>query len=191
MPKPKNESVATVDVDTHLWGITAVDAIATKRIYLTGSGNSKLWMIDEKTNAVTSVATGQIPCAVAVDAVAKRVYVANYGSDSVTVIDAASDAASEKVIATVQVGNHPQAVAVDSGAHRAYVANTRDDSVSVIDGTLNRVIATVKTGKAPYAIAVDREMHRAYVATMAGGVTVIDGRTLAAAPAAPAAAASH
>jgi uncharacterized protein len=187
----KNESVATVDVDTHLWGITAVDAIATKRIYLTGSGSSKLWMIDEKTNALTSVATGEIPCAVAVDPVAKRVYVANYGSDSVTVIDAASDAASQKVIATVQVGEHPQAVAVDSGTHRAYVANTGNSTVSVIDGTLNRVIATVKTGKAPYAIAVDREMHRAYVATMAGGVTVIDGRTLAAAPAAPVAAASH
>jgi YVTN family beta-propeller protein len=188
----RNESVATVDVDKHLWGITAGDAIATKRIYLTGSGSSKLWAIDEKTNAVTSVATGEIPCAVAVDSMAKRIYVANYGSDSVTVIDAASeDAASEKVIATVQVGQRPQAVAVDSKAHRVYVANTHGDTVSVIDGTLNRVVATLKTGKAPYAIAVDREMHRAYVATMAGGVTVIDGRTLTAATAAPATAASH
>ena len=101
-------------------------------------------------------------------------YVANYGSDSVTVIDRAS----AKVVATVKVGERPQAAAVDSKTHRVYVANTHEDSVSVIDGTLNTVIATVKTGKAPYAIAVDRETNKAYVATMAGGVTVIDGDTL-------------
>jgi uncharacterized protein len=180
----KNESVTTIDVDRHLWGITAVDA--TKKIYLTGSGSAKLWVIDEKTDAVTSLDTGEIPCAVAVDAAAKRVYVANYGSDSVTVIDAPS----EKVIATLHVGVRPQALAVDSRTHRVYVANTHSDTVSVIDGTdnINRVVATVKTGKAPYAIAVDREANKVYVATMAGGVTVIDGKTLAGTAVAPPAA---
>jgi len=59
--------------------------------------------------------------------------------------------------------------------------------VSVIDGVLNKVLTTVKTGKAPYAIAVDRETNKAYVATMAGGVSVIDGNTLTATPAIPAA----
>jgi uncharacterized protein len=179
-----NENVSTIDVDKHLWGIAADDA--TKRIYLTGSGSAKLWVIDENTNAVTSVATGEIPCAVAVDPAAKRVYVVNYGSNSVTVIDSAS--ASAKVTATLPVGERPQAVAVDSRTHRVYVANTHDDTVSVIDGTLNTVLATVKTGKAPYAIAVDRETGKTYVATMAGVVTVINGETLSATPASPAAA---
>ncbi len=178
----KTDNVTTLDVDKHLWGIAA--AYDTKRIYVTGSGSAKLWVIDEKTNAVTSVDTGEIPCAVAVDPAAKRVYVANYASGSITAIDAAS----ETVIATVRVGDRPQAVAVDSKTHRVYVANTHSDNVSVIDGTLNRVLATVKTGKGPYAIAVDRETDKEYVATMAGGVTVIDGETLAATPAVPLAA---
>ena len=81
----KTESVSTIDVDKHLWGIAADQG--TKRIYLTGSGSAKLWVIDEKTNAVTSVDTGEIPCAVAVDSLANRLYVVNYGSNSVTVID--------------------------------------------------------------------------------------------------------
>jgi uncharacterized protein len=181
----RDEGVSTIDVDKHIWGIAA--DYETKRTYLTGSGSAMLWVIDEKSSAVTPVPAGKIPCAIALDPVANRVYVANYGSDSVTVIDRTS----LRVIATVQVGEHPQAVAVDSKAHRVYIANTHSDTVSVIDGTLNRVVATVKTGKAPYAIAVDRDTNRAYVATMAGGVTVIDGRTLAAATAIPATAASH
>jgi YVTN family beta-propeller protein len=181
MADGKNESVTTLDVDKHLWGITADHT--TRKIYLTGSGSAKLWVIDENTDAVTSVPTGEIPCAVAVDSVAKRVYVANYGSDSVTVIDAES----EKVIATVRVGERPQDVATDSKTHRVYVVNPHSDTVSVIDGVLNKVLTTVKTGKAPYAIAVDRETNKAYVATMAGGVSVIDGNTLTATPAIPAA----
>jgi len=182
----KNESVTTIDVDKHLWAIAADGA--TKRIYLTGSGSAKLWVIDEKTSAVTSLPTGEIPSAVAVDPAADRVYVANYESNSVTVIDNANTSASAKVIATVPVGERPQAVAVDRKTHRAYVANTHDDTVSVIDGTLSTVVATVKSGKAPYAIAVDAETSKAYVATMAGGVTIIDGNTLTATPAAPSAA---
>lgn len=175
----KDESVSTIDVDKHLWGIAA--DYATKRIYLTGSGSAMVWAIDEKSNGVTPVSTGKIPCAVAVDTVANRVYVANYGSDSVTVIDRSS----MRGVATVHVGERPQALAVDSKAHRVYVANTHSDTVSVIDGTTNFVVGTVKTGKGPYAIAVDANAKKAYVATMAGGVTVIDGATLAATPAVP------
>jgi len=180
-----NDSVMTIDVDKHLWGIAADSA--TKRIYLTGSGSAKLWAIDETTNTVTSVPGGEIPCAVAVDRDAKRLYVASYGSDNITVIDAST----QTVIATVKVGEHPQAVAVDSRTHRVYVANTHSDTVSVIDGPVNRVVATVETGKGPYAIAVDRDANKAYVTTMAGTVTVIDGETLKASPAAPAAVTSH
>jgi YVTN family beta-propeller protein len=175
----KDESVSTINVDKHLWGIAADEA--AKRIYLTGSGTAMLWVIEEKTNAVTPVPTGKIPCAVAADTVANRVYVANYGSDSVTVIDRSS----MRAVATVQVGERPQALAVDSKAHRVYVANTHSDTVSVIDGALNQVIATVKTGKAPYAVAVDADAKKTYVITMAGGVTLIDGATLAATSAVP------
>ena len=154
-----------------------------RRIYLTGSGSAKLWVIDEKTNAVTSVATGESPIAVAVDSAANHVYVVNYGSNSVSVMDNANANASAKVIATVPVGERPQAVAVDSRTHRVYVANTHDDTVSVIDGTLSTVVATVQTGKAPYAIAVDAETNKAYVATIAGVVTIIDGNIFTATPA--------
>ncbi len=49
------------------------------------------------------------------------VYVANFGSDTVSVIDGSTYA----VIATVPVGKTPDGVAVDPGTHTVYVANRR------------------------------------------------------------------
>src|SRR5579872_1795484 len=70
-----NDHFATVPADFHLWGI-AVNP-ATSKVYLTSIGSSKLTVIDGKTNTSTKVETGAIPCAVAVDQTANRIYTAN------------------------------------------------------------------------------------------------------------------
>ena len=54
-------------------------------------------------------------------------YVTNYGDNTVSVINKASNA----IVATVPVGVHPVAVEVDPVTHRAYVVNG-DSTVSVI-----------------------------------------------------------
>ena len=87
-------------------------------------------MVDEVSGNVTTVPTGAIPCAVAVNPVTNMAYVANHGDDTVTVIDGARRA----VIATVRVGLRPQVVAVDSKRNRVYIANTHSDDITVIDG---------------------------------------------------------
>ena len=109
-------------------------------------------IVYEASGSVTNIATGAIPCAVAVNSATNRVYVVNHGDDSVTVVDAAM----REVIATVKVGSLPQGIAVDTKANRIYVANVHGDSISVIDGSSNRVVKTLSTGKNPYAIAVDQ-----------------------------------
>ena len=48
-----------------------------------------------------------------------RIYVANYGSNNVSVIDGASNT----VVATVAVGSDPDGVAVNPNTNRIYVAN--------------------------------------------------------------------
>ena len=65
----------------------------------------------------------------AVNPSTNRIYVANAGSDSVSVIDGASNT----VAATVAVGSNPLGVAVNPNTNRIYVANSRDDTVSVIE----------------------------------------------------------
>jgi len=80
------------------------------------------------------------------------VYVANNGSNSVSVIDAAGNA----VVATIPVGNVPYGIAVDPSGTRVYVANNGSNSVSVIDAASNAVVATIPVGDGPVGVVVDQ-----------------------------------
>ena len=100
------------------------------------------------------------------------VYVADSGSASVTVIDAASDA----VVATVPVGSDPSGVAVDPVTGDVYVADTDSDSVSVISASTDKVRATVQlpVGSAPTGLASTPNGSTVYVADSGTGeVSVI------------------
>jgi YVTN family beta-propeller protein len=111
---------------------------------------------------------------VAVNPVTNRVYVANYNSATVSVIDGASNT----VIAAPAVGSNPNAVAVNPVTNRVYVANYNSATVSVIDGASNTVIATPALGFNPYAVAVNPVTNKVYVANYFGStMTVIDGAT--------------
>ncbi len=144
----------------HLWGM-ALDE-AAKKLYVTRISNGDVVAMDTQSDKITPMTTGRFPCAVAVNAKTRMVYVANCFNDSVTVIDGGIS----KVVATVRVGSHPQAVAVDPRTNLVYVANTHGDSVSVIDGANNKVMATVPAGPHPYAIAVDAGSSTLYVANL-------------------------
>jgi YVTN family beta-propeller protein len=74
-------------------------------------------------------------------------YVANEGSDTVSVIDAASST----VIASIPIGS-PRSVAVSPAGTRAYVTKG-DGKVSVIDTATNTVIGTITVGNASRGVA--------------------------------------
>jgi YVTN family beta-propeller protein len=93
-----------------------------------------------------------------------RAYVANYGDNSVTVIDTEMD----RAIATVPAGNRPQAIAFDAARNLVLVANTHDDIVTVMDGSTYIVLEKVPAGKHPYALAVDSDSDSLYVADLEG-----------------------
>jgi YVTN family beta-propeller protein len=78
-------------------------------------------------------------------------YVANFRSNTVSVIDTASNT----VTATVRVGTNPFAVAITPDGIRAYVTNFGDNTVSVIDTPSNTVTATVSVGTNPLGVAIN------------------------------------
>jgi len=98
--------VATVPVDDWPWGV-AVNP-TTNRIYVTSSSDN-VTVIDGATNAVATVPAGAGSRAVAVNPATNRVYVANTWSDSISVIDGATN----NPIATISVDGSPRGVAVD------------------------------------------------------------------------------
>src|SRR5450631_821295 len=103
-----------------------------------------------------------------------RAYVANMGSNNVSVINTATNA----VVATVSVGDEPSDLALTPDGSRAYVVNTggmsfNGDTVSVIDTATNTVAATVAVGNAPFGVAVTPDGSRAYVTNGNSDVSVM------------------
>ena len=116
--------------------------------------------------------SGYSPEALATNPATNRIYVANGGSDNVSVIDGAIDA----LVATVPVGDSPGGVAVIASTNRIYVSN--NNNVSVIDGDSNAVVATVPVGSFPSGVAANPSTNRIYVANWgSNNVSVIDGAT--------------
>ena len=92
------------------------------------------------------------------------VYVANYDSNSVSVIDAPSGA----VIRTIPVGTHPDGVAISPDGSRAYVTNTDSASISVIDTAKHVVTGTVGVQPRPARITTPAHGMFGYYLTSLG-----------------------
>jgi YVTN family beta-propeller protein len=88
-------------------------------------------------NVIATIPLGGNPFGVGVNPNTNRIYVANNGINTVSVIDAATNT----VTATVTVGSSPTGVGVNQNSNRIYVANSGSNNVSVIDGNTNAVIA--------------------------------------------------
>ncbi len=103
---------------------------------------------------------GDNPLFVGVNAATDRVYTSNHSSNSVSVINGATNA----VVATVRVGLKPEELGVNAATDRVYVTNLGSNNVSVINGATNAVVATVPVGTGPVAVGVNAATDRVYVA---------------------------
>ncbi|MBU8711156.1 fibronectin type III domain-containing protein [Brevibacillus parabrevis] len=153
--------------------IAAVANPLTNRIYVVhDSAPSFVTVIDGTDDTiVTTVPVGGSPSAIAVNPITNQIYVANNQSNSVTVIDGASNSKS-----TVPVGSGPVHVAVHPLTNKVYVTNSQDGTVSVIDGETKKVTATVQVGQSSKMAAVNEKTNKIYVANSgSNNVTIIDG----------------
>jgi uncharacterized repeat protein (TIGR01451 family) len=89
-----------------------------------------------------------------------RAYVVNRGSNSVSVIDTAT----QQVIKTIEVGTAPVALALTPDESKVYVVNRGSHNVSVITTATLQVTTTISVGFGPAAILITPTGQRAYVA---------------------------
>jgi len=169
------------------------------RVYVTNSGSDSVSVIDTAKHEVVQVpdplsaastqtaihlGSGMAPWGIAVSVSGDKVYVANSGGNSVSVIDTASNTAAAS---KVNVGKRPYGIAVNPKKPRLYVTNYDDNSVSVIETDQDGlpvlaptlVNANGKPFSKPHGIAVDPAGAYVYVAnegngTASGTVSVID-----------------
>jgi len=101
-------------------------------------------------------------------------YVANQGSNSVSVVDIANNS----TIATIAVGVQPVRVAASTVNPLLYVTNFRSDTVSVIDTATEAVTATIPTLANPLDVALTPDGARVYVShPNDGALSIIDTRS--------------
>ena len=87
------------------------------------------------------------PCAVAVNPVVNKIYLAHGGAAIVTVIDGSTEAT------TVVVGTNPRRLGVNPTANKIYVPNLSGGNVTVIDGATK--LDRGGAGNKPFAEAVN------------------------------------
>ena len=143
---------------------------------------------------LATIKVGKIPVAAAFNPATRTLYVANVGSGSVSVIDAAGcNAVTTRgcghAVKTVKDRFGPAAVDVDVATDTVYVANGglsgNGDTVSVIDGAAcnghtgrgcGRAPRTVKVGSGAFSVSVDQATETVYVANNNDNtVSAIDG----------------
>ncbi len=128
-------------------------------------------LIDADSGAVRAVPVGARPFGVTIHG--GRVFAANVGSDSVSVIDPAAGA----VVGTVPVGKRPYAVAFAAG--RGFVTNQYADSLTVFDAATLAVIDTVDVGEYPEGIDSDSKGRVIVANWMSNQLIAVDAATLA------------
>jgi YVTN family beta-propeller protein len=126
----------TVAVGDRPWGVAVLAPFAqqVRRVVVTQRGANNVRLFDAATlegpsPAGLTAAAGTAPTGVAVDAVTHRIWVANAGSDSVSVLQILSDGTVESVARALQgrpagvVGDGPLGVAVEPVSSQAIVAH--------------------------------------------------------------------
>jgi YVTN family beta-propeller protein len=129
-------------------------------------------------SVIANVSVGTSPRGIAVNTVTHLIYVTNYLSNNVSVIDG-SNKASIAVAATLTAGVNPYAVAVNSVTNFVYVGNQGDNTITVIDGSVNSPRYTLsESGTSPAAVAVNPITNTIYLANgQSRNVAVIQGAT--------------
>jgi len=148
----------------------AVNPITGKLYVATNSSAivDTIMVVDTLGSVTAKLAVKNHPKAMVYDADSNFLYVANYGSDTVSIFK------NEVFLRDVPVKDRPRAMALDPVQHYVWVSYELSDSVTVIRHS-GEIANTLWSGKRAYGLAVCASVNRLYVAnTDDDSVTVFD-----------------
>lgn len=125
-----------------------------------------------KNTVVATIPVGKLSENGIVSSDSTTLYVSNSGSNTVSVIDTAS----QTVTFTIPVGKGPEGLALSADGKTLYVVNTFDDDISLVDTGSNTVTGTVAIGSQPYRIAESPDGTSLYV-TYNFGIAIVSTST--------------
>jgi YVTN family beta-propeller protein len=130
-------------------------------------------VVDGISNTVlTNIRAGSQPAALVYNPANNKIYSANSGDGSVSIIDGNADS----VITNVTVGGTPVALAYNSANNKIYWGTyTYDGKVAVIDGTTNQIVKTITVGGNPSVLFYQPTNNKIYCINSWSSVSVISG----------------
>ncbi|MCA9008209.1 MAG: bifunctional YncE family protein/alkaline phosphatase family protein [Planctomycetaceae bacterium] len=132
-------------------------------------------VVDLETGQVTAeILVGLHPSSITTTPDGRFVVVANANSDSLSVIDIASNQVIETISARPNpdfpFGSSPNAHVFSSDGTRLYVANGTNNAIAVFDFSppMTRLLGLIPTGWYPAGLAIDPDRNTLYVANLKG-----------------------
>lgn len=149
-----------------------------KKLYISDRSNDQV-LVYKGTSLYKTISVGDYPTGIAVDQVAKKVYVVNQAAKTVSIIDATTDTVTGTW--NLPGSDTPFAITVNSATNKIYIADYGywEGGVIVIDattGSITKMIAMAQKG--PWSIKANSTTNKIYVAQYYGDeVHVINGST--------------
>lgn len=171
----KNKIVKNIDVLKRPQAITA-SRDETKLFVATGTSYYGSVMAFDLASGepITKIEVGNNPIAIEASPVKDEIYVANYNSGTITVIDTGT----LTVTNTIRTGVQPTCMAVSKDGSKLYVTLSGSNAVGVIDISQYKMVSTVQVEKNPMGIAISPDGKKVYVSNnKSGTVSVIDTRS--------------
>jgi len=175
-----SETLTTTVLPVGTDSITAVYQGDSNFTSSTSPAISELVLPGVPTFSTNAIPVGTGPIAMALNTATNKLYIANEGSNTVSVLDVGTNS----VITTINVGTAPAAVGVNEQTNLIYVADSGSDDVAVIDGASNTLLTKISIpSSTPQAITVDPRTNEIFVGTVGTGagtvpyLAVINGAT--------------
>jgi len=171
-------------------GQVVIKGAPATAVHFTGTGNVFNWVNDTPGIGLPASGSGDIASFTAINNTGNTIvatitvtpffapflYISNYGSNSLDVINTATNS----TVTSIPLGSAstPLGVSVSPDGSRVYVANNGLNTVSVINTASNTVIANIHVGSSPFGVAISPDGNRVYVANnLSDDISVINTLT--------------
>ncbi|MBN2373183.1 beta-propeller fold lactonase family protein [bacterium] len=132
------------------------------RAYVTNESGNSVLIFDRMTGSTLAVVpVGEKPKGIAISPDRTKVYVANSGSGSISVLDTMTSEVTDTIFLGLGVG--PEGIAITPDGRSLVTANSRSNNVSLIDLESGRIITHIPAGLSPSRVAISPWGDWAYV----------------------------